>query len=116
MLLDAPKRPPCLRPALDTLCEGNILARRAARNSRALFAQEAADGVARLRALADPVLDAFGIELHGGGFLQRVVGSDDFHGTAIARAAVLDDDDAVKRLLLLTKPCKANCQHLERPP
>src|SRR3989449_3965607 len=81
-----------------------------------LTADEAADGIARLGALGQPMLDALRVQLDLRGLFQGIVGSYVFHLAAIAGATLFDDDNAIKRLLLLPNPLQTDHQHKPIPP
>src|SRR5271155_3650324 len=63
--------------------------------------EEAADGVAGLRALAEPILDALRVQLDFRGLFERVVSADEFAGATVTRTGAFDDHHAVKGLLFL---------------
>jgi hypothetical protein len=65
--------------------------------------QEAAYSIAGLGALANPVLDPPVIELHNCWFLGRIVGPDNLYEPAVPRMSLLDHDDPIERVLLLSK-------------
>src|SRR5208282_4733547 len=69
-----------------------------------LLADERADRVARLCAVAEPVLDSLCVQLHLRGVLERVVRSHNLNEAAVARAAPVNHHHAVERLLLLSNP------------
>ena len=75
-------------------------------------AKEAQDAVGRLRADAQPVADAVGVELHALRRIlrqQRVVGADLLNEATVTRIAAVGDDDAVIRPLLGAATGQANC-------
>src|SRR5580658_5485811 len=76
-----------------------------------MVAKKAADGVAGLSALADPVVHTLAVQIHGGRRLRRVIGAHDFHEATVARAGLFGDHDAVERVLLLTNAGETNHQH-----
>ena len=53
-----------------------------------------ADGVRRLRALLEPVLDALGVDVDDGRLRSRIVMSQDFHEAAVAGSARIGHHDA----------------------
>src|SRR5215212_8115723 len=71
-----------------------------------------ADGIRRLRALFDPVLDAFLVDLHDGGFGARVVVPENFDERAVAGGTGIGDDDAEERALFGTGTAQTNSYHL----
>src|SRR5690242_17620073 len=74
--------------------------------------EEAQDTVRRLRADAQPMLDAVRIELHALGRIlrqQRIVGADFLDEAAVARIAAVRHDNAVIGPLLGASTREANC-------
>ncbi len=73
---------------------------------------EVRDGVGRLGALSDPLVDLLEIELNGLGGGQRVVATNQLDEATIATGAAVSDDNAVVRTLLGTVTGQANldCQ------
>jgi hypothetical protein len=76
-----------------------------------LVVQEAADGIAGLRAAAHPILDALDLKLNFRGLLQRIISAYDLNETAVARAALIDYHDAVKGFLGLPDSCQTYSEH-----
>ncbi|MGH9865833.1 MAG: hypothetical protein ACRD4H_10510, partial [Candidatus Acidiferrales bacterium] len=76
-----------------------------------LMAQEAAYSVAGLGAATEPIFHALGVELYNCGILQRIVCPHNFNETTVARASLLDDHNAISRLLLLANAGQSDHQH-----
>src|SRR5665213_2919606 len=68
--------------------------------------------IGRLRALADPVLHAFAVDLHDGRLGARVVVSENFDEGAVSRGARIGHDDAEERTFLGSCTTETNYQHL----
>src|SRR5579864_3878827 len=85
-------------------------------SSDLLGRQKTAHGIAGLRTARQPVLHALGVQLNQRWILERVVGPDDLDRPAIAGFALVEHDNAVKRLLLLANSSQADCQHVSLPP
>src|SRR6185503_17229886 len=77
-----------------------------------LLLEQAADGVARLRALADPVLRALGVDLHHHRILARIVVAQHLDEAPVAPGARVRDHDTVVRLLRRSGSSQSNRQHL----
>src|SRR5229473_1921448 len=75
--------------------------RKALRLSDLLQTEKAAHRIAGLGSQADPVFDAFRVQLDLRRLLQRIVSAHRFFHAAIARPGALNDNHAVKGLLLL---------------
>src|SRR5271169_1327483 len=86
----------------------NLLSRR--RNGRgfAQFLDEAGDGVARLRAFADPVLRAVEFDREILALLERIVSADLLDELAIAGTAAIGHDNAECRRVFRADPFHAN--------
>src|SRR5580704_8868050 len=80
-------------------------------SSDLLGRQKAANRVAGLSTARQPILHALGVQLNGGGLFERVVRSDHLNRPAITGFALVEHDNAVKRLFLLAKSSQADCQH-----
>src|SRR5437899_6452516 len=76
-----------------------------------LLLQQAAHGVAGLRALADPVPCALGVDLDHRGVLPRVVVSQHLDEAPVAPRARVRDHDAVMRFLGGAGTSQTNRQH-----
>src|ERR1043165_6282885 len=61
---------------------------------------EAGDGIAGLRALAEPILRAFEVELHVVGFFLGPISAEFFNELPVARAAAIGHDNAKNRVVL----------------
>src|SRR6476659_10609707 len=74
---------------------------------------EIGDLVAHLRALADPEIQAFGVQSDRllGARRDRVVVTQALDVAAVARAAAVGDDDVVEGALLRAAAGKANLDH-----
>src|SRR6185369_12456212 len=68
--------------------------------------------IGRLRAFADPVVDALLLHVHEGRAGARVVMSEDFDERAVAGGPGIGDDDAEVRTLLGTGATQTNGDHL----
>ena len=79
------------------------------------YGEELGDAVRHLSASADPVGDAVALELDRSGVGAGVVGADDFNGTTVARAILLNDNDAVMGLLAGAYARQTDHQHLGIP-
>ena len=77
-----------------------------------IFAEQTGDGVGRLGTLGHPMGDAVVLQVDLGRLNDGVVGTHDFNGSAIARAFLVDYDNAVGGLLLRAKARQADHQHL----
>ena len=77
--------------------------------------EEFSDAVRKLRAIADPVVDAVALEFERGGRGARVVCSNDFDGAAIACAILLDDNYSIVGLLAGANARQTDHQHLGNP-
>src|SRR6185437_10786829 len=81
-----------------------------------LMAQKAADGLARLGAASEPILNALGVEFYGCRLLQRIVRPHNFNEAAVARAGLLNHDDTIGWLFLLANAGQPDHQHSFIPP
>src|SRR6185436_2565318 len=77
-----------------------------------LLLEQAAAGVARLRALADPVLRALGVDLHPPRILARIVVAQHLDEAPVAPGARVRDHDTVVRLLRRSGSSQSNRQHV----
>jgi hypothetical protein len=77
----------------------------------ALASQQRTDRISRLRAVAQPVLRAFRIDLHGRRVGQRIVGTDDFDEPAVSRSPAVGRDNSIARSLLRAHPAQAKLDH-----
>src|SRR5262249_22830682 len=72
---------------------------------------ETTNRIARLGALAEPMLYAVCVQLNSSGLLEWVVRTHRIYNAAVARASSLDHHYAVKGLLFLANPRQTNRQH-----
>src|SRR5579872_1257810 len=80
-----------------------------------MLRQQLADGLRQLRALRGPVVDAVALEIHAGRVGARIVGAHHLDGAAVAGAILLDNNDAVVRLLAGAYARQTNHQHWKGP-
>src|ERR1700722_13739009 len=85
-----------------------FLSRRRSSCRLAQFLDEAGDGVARLRALADPVLGAVEFDREIFALLERIVSADLLDELAIAGTAAIGHDNAECRRVFRADPFHAN--------
>src|SRR3984893_8083493 len=90
-------------PVLRTVISGN---RRSAGRSR--FGYDFANPIRHPGALGYPVVDALALELNAGRAGARIVSPDHLDRTAIARAFLFDDHDAIMRLFSRTRARQTN--------
>jgi hypothetical protein len=76
-----------------------------------LLTNEAAHGVAGLRANSKPMFDAFDVKLDLRRLFERIISSYRFDHAPITRAGPLNHYHTVKRSLLFADPGKTNCEH-----
>ena len=107
--------------ALDGLFAGLALVRIAARGTfaDACGIEETGYTIGRLRANAQPMLGAVTVKDNATGIIlgkQRVIAADALDKLAVARAALIGNDDLVIRALLRTTTRQTNCNcHLYLP-
>jgi len=91
----------------------NILGRDGSRPGRFLpgLAQEAADGVGRLGALRDPVVEAVNGQLGIASGLARVINADLLDKFAVARAALIRNHHPVIGAILRAFAAQSNGNH-----
>jgi hypothetical protein len=74
----------------------------------ACFFQKTGNGVARLRAFADPIIGAFQIDREIVALFERLIRSDFLDEFSITRTAAIGDNNAVHRRVLRADPFHAN--------
>jgi hypothetical protein len=74
--------------------------------------KDAADGLRRLRALGNPSVGGFEIDLLTILVRKRIIGADDFKEATVATATAVCGNDAVERAVLRAFSAESQCDHM----